>query len=769
MVESPAPVSSKGVPTFAPVVEAGVLSLCAAALLATQLAYPGALDFSIAVQIVPDLIAICGIALCAWLAWRGTSGLALVVGILAVWISTYWIGQARQHDSKTSNALVFSTTGDSVRGAEFFVNGVDLGPSPARISKDDFERRVPRLHKPPDGFEEKVYVPFYNKQWWDNCWEREYVHGFGWEFPDMGKGKLYYQAQYAGEMGAALGSGGGGGGQVSIGFLFPQRGRRLQLLLNKARLADYHVSADWFRTLETFDEDGWIALRKAAQGEPGMDDVLSDWAKWKYNLDAVHNSNDAWKALMRVCREADKEHVHLTPSVGGRAVEILAKQVDPDRLVREGGRVIAQTSGAVFVQWRLAGQMQFGTADTTDKLSFLGLNQDGTDGSNQPTYTGTGGAHGRMLSPGGLVIAQALAEMWKAGIGHAQIQSEIGPDLLAWHYDRTLTYPLVLAANIGGPEVDEFLLAQPWQRNVTSSDRNMTVFEFDAGIPEINRWRYLLTCLNDEAGQKFHREHAPEIHEMAGKLLDGGMFTWDNSHLDFLLKDHEFAWGLWPQFRAAIKKRESDPWTVIRLEYTYLEKMNAPVSAFIDLWNEERPAAQAADQAFGVLRFETPAERARPIAAGLLDYFQRDSHAMDQIPEENRKYLMATLRKIVNPQEAFMAEVNRYVPTDPQQKRPLTGDFWRHKFSTIWLGGPGGLSPVVEQLANAPEPALRLLSLIAIRGTPVASNRLLLQRLLSDPDATVQSEARTVDAELQALAAQAVNELTSAGHATVQP
>jgi len=767
MVESPPPVSSNRVPKLARALEASVLTLCAIAFLATQLAYPGALDFSIAAQIVPDLIAICGIVLCAWLAWRGTSDGALVVGILAVWISTYWIGQAHQHDSKTVKTLVFSTAGDSVRGAEFFVNGVDLGPSPVRISKDDFERRVPRLDQPPPGFAEKVYIPFYNTQWWENCWEREYVHGFGWEFPDMGKGKLYYQAQYAGEMGAAPGSGSGGGeGQVSIGFRFPQRERRLQLLLSKARLADYHVSADWFRALETFDEDGWSALRKAAQGEPGMDDVLSEWAKRKYNLDTVHNSTDAWKALMRVCREADKEHVHLTPSVGGRAVEILAKQLDPDQLVREGGRVIAQTRGGVFVQWRLAGQMQFGTADITDKLSFLGMNQDGTDGSNQPTYTGTGGAYGMMLSPGGLVIAQSLVEMWKAGIGHQQIQSEIGPDLLAWHYDSTLTFPLVLAANIGGPEVDEFLLAQPWQRNVTFRDQGMTVFGAN-GSDEINRWLYLLTWLNDEAGQKFHREHAPEIREMAGKLLDGGMFMWDSNHLDFLLQDHDFAWGLWPQFRAAIKKRESDPWEVIRLEYTYLEKMNAPVSAFIDLWKEERPGPQEADQAFGVLRFETPTERARPIAAGLLNFFQRDPHAMDQIPEENRKYLMAALRKTVNPEEAFMADVNAYVPADPHW--PLTREFWRHKYEAIWLGGPGGLSPVVEQLANAPEPALRLLSLSAIRGTPVASNRKSLQKLLSDPDATVQSEARTVDAELQALAAQPVDELTSAGHATVPP
>jgi hypothetical protein len=273
------------------------------------------------------------------------------------------------------------------------------------------------------------------------------------------------------------------------------------LLLNQARLTDYHVSADWFRALETFDEDGWIALRKTAQQEPGMDDVLSQWANWKYNLGNVQSAADAWDALQRVCREADQNGVYLTPSVAGRAVEILAPQVDPDRLVRAGAKMITDTGGGSFVMWKMGGRTQFGTADDPAKLRFIGGNWDGYSADEQGQFIGTSSNRGGVLTPGKLVIAHALAEMWKAGIGHEKIQSEIGPDLLAWHYDGSLTLPLELAAHIGGSQVDAFLLAQPWQRNVTFADQGMTVFE--TGGHETNRWLYLLAQLNDPAGASF--------------------------------------------------------------------------------------------------------------------------------------------------------------------------------------------------------------------------------------------------------------------------
>jgi hypothetical protein len=762
MIDSPESTSSTRVPTVARAVEATVMVLCGLAFLTTQFVYPGALDLSRFLQIVPAIIAIGGISLAAWLAWRGISGAGLIVGFLSLWLAMFWIAHARDHDAKVHDPLTFSTLGDSVRGAELFVNGVHLGPAPVQISKAEFERRVPAWDKPPAGFDDKVYIPIWRPQW-ESCWERPVPRWFAWDYPTVSTGKLYYQAKYAGEIGAAPGFA-SGNDPILVGFVFPQRDRRLQLLLNQARLSDYHVSGDWFCALETFDEDGWIALRKKALQEPGMDDVLSQWASWKYSLSNVHSAAGAWDALQRVCQEADQNGVYLTPSVAGRAVEILARQIDPDQLVRAGAKVIADTGGGSFVMWKMGGRMQFGTADDSGKLRFVGGNWYGDSSDEQGQFYGTGSNRGGVLTPGNLVIAHAVAEMWKAGIGHEKIQSEIGPDLLAWHYAGTLTLPLDLAAEIGGPQVDAFLFAQPWQRKVTFSDPGMTIFEL--GGNEINRWLYLLAQLNDPAGEAFRREHATEILDMAGKLVERNMIIW-NRQLDFLMRDHDLALKFWPRFRDSLGK-DSISYETIRMEYTYLQKMNAPASAYIDLWKADRPDWQAADQAFGVLRFETPPERAVPIASALRDYFQYDSHAMDQISDaNNRQYLINVLKKIINPDEMFITDVGKYAA-----EQNLPGySFSKNATSTaaIWLSGPAGLTPIVKQLAESPEPALRLLSLRAIQNVSVASNRQLLQTLMSDPDPDVHREARSVDAELKALAAQPPSQLSSAGPATTQP
>jgi hypothetical protein len=758
------PSQSSRAPLAARGTDAAVLVACGLAFLATQLAFPDSLNYSHLVLVLPAMIAAGGLVVCGWMAWQGIPGGGLIAGFFSLCVATFWIGQARQEYGKHPDTLTLSTMGDSVRGAELFVNGVDLGPSPVKISKADFESRVPQWDKPPAVIDEKVYIPVRGPQP-ESCWQRDYKRWYSWDYPKVKSGILYYQAKYGGEFGAAPGSAGGGEGGANIEFIFPQRDQRLELLLNQARLADYHVSTEWFSAIQTFDEDGWVALREAARSEPGMDDVLSQWARSKYHLDTVSDAGDAWNALEQVCRESDAAGVYLTPSVAGRAVEILARQVDPDQLVRACSGVIARTSGATFAMWPMARHMQYGTADTSDKLNYLGGNRDGSSSDEQGQFYGTSGGAGSSLRPSDLVIAHALAEMWKAGIAHEKIQSEIGPDLLAWHYNGGLTLPLVFAADIGGPVVDAFLLAQPWQREINGGNPGVGVFE--AGGNEINRWLYLLACLDDDAGRAFRREHAAEILDMASKLTGGIMFVWDNK-LDFLLQDRELAWKFWPRFRELVGKKQSSPDEVARMEYTYLEKMNAPASAFIDLWKEEQPQSQTADQAFGVLHFNTPQDQAAPIAAGLLDFFQRDPHAMDQIADpNNRQYLMGVLKNIVDPNGQFIADMRKYAP----QETPVTGSFahdWRSRAS-IWLSGPAGLSPLVAQLANAPEPSLRLLSLSAIRGVPVSANRQLLQKLLSDPDPIVQHEARGLDAELKSLAAQSPDALTSAGPATTRP
>jgi hypothetical protein len=212
----------------------------------------------------------------------------------------------------------------NVVGAELYVNGVLLGKTPVVTTFDEFLEKVPYWSEPPKGFRDRT----------------ERLKWAQFELPRQQGPERYYYARVKldGEWGHIEGGGGGGGGgkytysaERHFEVVFAHRQERMEKLLDKARLSDYRVGAEWFEAMETFGQDGPITVRKAMDKEPDMINVLDDWVRWRYELDKVTDTESAWQTFERICAEADTLQSYSTASVAGRAVELLVSRVDGER------------------------------------------------------------------------------------------------------------------------------------------------------------------------------------------------------------------------------------------------------------------------------------------------------------------------------------------------------------------------------------------------------------------------------------------------------
>ncbi|HEX4124865.1 MAG TPA: hypothetical protein VHY37_09095 [Tepidisphaeraceae bacterium] len=738
--------------------EAVVLIACGLVFIASDLVIGG--QVSVAMQVISLLPGIAALGLCAYLALRGDAGLGVAAAGLGLIISYFWIDHLGQQAYQANqHQLQFPPVQDSVPAAHLWANGVDLGHLPVLMTRDEFLKRVPEWTHPPADLHQMIRLPVYGSNWHE-CWRSDCGKWEADPIAGQDHGDYYFQATYAGETGVMQPN----TGSTIGGFVFPQRDRRLQLLLSKARLADYHVSADWFRTIDTFDEDGWIALRQAERTEPGMAEVLDDWAKWKYGLDSVHSPADAWAALQRICRDANQQHHYLSSSVAAREVQSLASQVDPRQLVGAGESIIAGVTSYSYLEWQSDGRSQFGVYLQPGEPIWLGDSP-----SSGALSIGVGNGYGRAILPSDLVILQALQDMWYSGRARELFQSRIAPDLLAWHYKDGWGLPGRLAAMIGGPDVDRFLLAQSWQQPGGYGEHD-TAEVSDANV---NRWLYFLACLNDSAGRQFHRDYSREILDFVDTILPHELFFggWEKG-LNFLFADPALARQYWPRFVAISRSRPQDADQALREQFIYLNRMHAAPAQYVEMWKQATDDAR--EQGIGALMYNIPADQARPAAEALLTLIQNSKPRGAESTDDRgrRPGWIDELHQIVSPEDDLLSRLRPGLTTGPAidphalataASAHIPSGGGQNIMIVLWLSRPGACSPVVATLATAPEPAFRLLSLNAIRNVPTPANRQLLRQLLIDPNASVRVESQGVEAELKALAAEPVGELTSTG------
>lgn len=704
------------------------------------------------------------VAVLVGLLWRTWAAALLMAAVLGAYglilngpsIPCGWFTSAEA--LRPVETYTIRATGDQwdIHGAELWVNGVYLGKTPIQTTPAEFLRKVPYWPDPPEDYEtDKVDVPSYGPYGFSTRHHRRWIRfkAPGWRDRPEADRTYYARLKYAGEWAAAgsgSGSGGGGAGvtrrsESHFGVVLPQRARRLEGLLDKARLAGYRVGDRWFEAIQTYNEDGWIALRKAAETEPRMWDVFDAWATWRYGLDEAGDGESAWRIFQGICDESEATGKYLTPSVAGRAVELLADKLRVERLVARAEGLIRRAASIVYSHWEMNGRLQFGLIRMSEG-QYRGMG----------TITGSGsGRRGGALPMEAFPVAHAiwmLHERLSAEPASEPniLQRRITPALIRWHWRG---HPgMQIAAWLGGPEIERFCLRQDWAASVRFPSRAWREDRMHIGTKGVNRWLYLLANLRSPAGREFRRRHAERLMALADELCDHWRGRWDES-LNFLMLDLELgerslAMRYWPRFSELARRKFGDD--ALKAQWRYLltaEPASAP-AMYLDAWVRAQMDRYEVVDTVSVLD-GLPLAKRQAVVSAIIEHVHKDVRNItsDKPPEKVREEALVTLQRRMFP----MTEADQAVHYLDYLRKDASED--KDTKMALWLAHTRPDHPLVDLLAAQPEAALRLLAIGALRSHPTPARCRGLADLLTDGDPTVRAEAERVADELKALAA----------------
>jgi hypothetical protein len=651
-------------------------------------------------------------------------------------------------------------------GAELWVNGVLLGKTPYATKAAELEAKVPDWPEPPkDNETARSELPTYRPNGKSSSIPRKWL-AFDLEgTPHRANGfrkRFYAQVRYAGEWGFDGGWGGldlkaSGRSYVHytiyLNAIFPQRQKRLDDLLDKARLADYRVAPEWFETLETYGRDGWLAMRKAADREPPMAKLLDDWAAWHYQLDKATGSDSAWQAFLRICDEADARRHYLTESLAGHAVEMLTPRLPQERLIDKAIHLSRETDYFDFSTWTVDGRGGFGYSEQPGGMRL--------DKSARVTSSSGGGPYGaKRFSVGIFPVAHAV---WKL---HEQLQARhapcpnivqqrITPELIRRQYQSLLQAPLTIAVCFGGPAIDKYLLRQNWR--ATPEQLPMIEWVWAPG-GNINSWLYYLASLNDDAGAKFRRDNKHLILELADRFYWNGTTKWVDS-ISFITEDAALAKEYWP--RLANLARQKSSLEPLQVQWYYLVKIGdaATVDMFAETWRETNFKNLDIDRALNVLDKLDPPKQ-REVIDALVREIRKNPSKVETLQKMYGSLENVIVKIKAHDQQAERERIFAVLQKGPSNN-PGTEAAMLWQYVPQWLAHTEPDSPLLTMLAESDKPDLRLLAMDALREHPTPKNRKLLEKLLKDSDKGVRAAAEKVSGQLKTLSAANPTEFAS--------
>ncbi len=802
--------------TASRIVEATVLALAAAIILASWPAFSGnmvSLEHRTADDIVfACVVAAAGIAVLAALLGRTGIGAGVLIAAITICATANsgpdpcrWLVSLFQRPASKRPSTIPSTSTARTSTDELWVNGVYLGKTPYTTTLGDFEAKAPYWPSPPADYEKEKSVSVHyapngpgpeTRYRWIR-FPRSICESKSPEAPrtpeygahprladfsrDDAAGKTpehsqhpgreqtahyFAKVRYAGEWGLAGNSCGGDGSRNNAGWqinarfeiIFRQRQKRLDTLLNIARLAGYRVGPEWFQAAETYNGDAWIALEKAAEEEPQMTAVRDAWAAWRCGLDKINNAGSAWTAFQQICDEAETEQQYLTDSVAGRAVELLVPKLPPKRLADKAAQLIRNTSTSGYCRWQSGGRLQFGWRQRPGTF-YVGASSSFTSGTapsgNRP-----------QLPVGGFPVVHAvwMLDVQLRSTDQSQpniLQQQIAPEIVRWHYKDFNTLPMLLASYIGGPDVDKFLVRQPWG---TPPDPWHQADWTYVSSQQVNKWLHLLAYLNDDAGRNFRRQRADLFMQLADRLYQSNMILWQAS-LDFLVMDPCLAKEYWPRF-ARLARQQSALWP-LQNQWEYLARMGdaASVEMFVEAWKDTNIPLNDYWSALGVLDKLKPPTRRKVIDAIARQVRQDDGNLAGVLKSFGRKDHPEAKDRVISMLESHEPPAARLAEAEELfadlQKEPKTGRPSLRRNVRLWLEHAQPDSPLAAMLAKADKPELRLLAVDALREYPTPPNQALLERLRKDSDPAVRAAADEVTQQLKKLAAQKPAEYAS--------
>jgi len=338
--------------------------------------------------------------------------------------------------------------------------------------------------------------------------------------------------------------------------------------------------------------------------------------------------------------------------------------------------------------------------------------------------------------------------------GHPHIVEQRIPAALLRHHHQDQR-ALEIANALGGcPDLDRFLLRQPWDVQFKGSDMydNMIAVR---GRWCVNRWLYLLANLDSSAGLAFRAQHRREIMEMADAFLADGFAGTKLPSFLFVDMD-QGAKSLTAEYWPRLLGLNLDRFYAFKLRLEYLLRME-PVSS-TEMYLEALRAGPIDIHSFGhgISALQgLPDSRRREILEAFVSDMRarRDQPGLSEIDD-------TTFRIMLQQAERNISGGDRQAEAEQLMKEwQATAFAPKRDEISGWLEHDAPDHPLVGMLADSNDPQLRVLVMGALRAHPAPANRAILDRLLADPDPQVQSAARQVRADLDTLAATPPGEL----------
>ena len=668
------------------------------------------------------------------------------------------------------STLTFYLSSPDIQGGELWVNGVHLGTLPYETTFDEFYEAVPFWPEEPNENKSedfKLLIPRWNpysdrpsgslkKPWARITIPEEPV---SWNERKVGAANLidwnsrtyYARVKLGDEWGYSNGHGGNSGGSggrydkrnatVTFQVIFPERQKRIEKLLDIARLYDYSPETDWFETMETYGSDGWMVVQKVMDEEPEMSKLLDAWTSWKYDLDKVTDSKSAWNTFLRIYNEAEMCQKYFTSDIAGRAVELLVPKLDQQKLIYNVKRIILSTNRYIWYQWEINERLQFGINNASN-IAYTGANQ---------ITSVARGDGGKKLSPGDFVFAHAIWMLDKLLDEQNDtkpniVESELVPLFIAQNYNDINL--IQIAASIGGTSVEKYLLRQNWsiepQKLPYSQQKHI-------GVDRVNGWLFLLANLKTETGNKFRRENTRNIMDMADSVADRMNMSWlddlDFIFIDKYLGEESFAYKYWPRFKEIVSVKKI--WDALELQYQYLFRMEplSTVDMYVQCWKSHSSDYSDFESAIDCFSdAEIAPDKRQKIYSALAEQVDSTiSNITDEITESNKRNILQYLRS-----ELLREEPNEYAQRIYQSLK-TSGTQYKPENVASWLANEEQTHPLIKMLIESDKPQLRLLVMGALKEHPIPSNMAILKKFLNDSGEEVHNAAEHVMLELEQL------------------
>lgn len=510
--------------------------------------------------------------------------------------------------------------------------------------------------------------------------------------------------------------------------------RDTELLLMKARLADYHVDHDWIEAAESFADFVRPAILHAMRNEPEFQQVLDDWAIRRYRLDLATDPESAWSALQSICDQADQLNAYSTDSTPGDAIELLVARLAPDKLISA-----VETRLAVLKKDR-AGDVSYSWNSQAPRRSFTFV----------PSFSG-------MSKPSDFVLAHVIWKLDgmipKSGSNQDNaIEARIAPPLLQLSY----SHPNVrsLAEAIGGSVIEEFhrRLARDVSGYQPSPDPTQN--SFIEGEMVLQKF-WMLVNLQDDVGAQFRRNQVYYAVEFAKqKLAKSHSMMSIPTWMDFLFLPvagrEPLAREVWHAFESAVAMDAGSEWHSLNSKWNYLARMrpipgNSEFIRVVQKANLENQSFFDAEKALAPL----PEAIKFQIAMATLPLFRKSletrdkysaAYSMDQRSIDQIHALICSI-----PTDEAVDFIQRTLDTAETEKEPLLSLLNARSQSARLT------QPLIIRLSHADDPKCRRLVLAQLKLLPTTANVELLERFKQDPDAKIQSEATEIAAQLESI------------------